>query len=48
MSGISKASQLGFPTTYTAKLGYFSAHYVGYFDWIFNIQPEKTGSISRY
>jgi len=48
MSGISKARQLGFPTTYAAKLGYFSAHYVGYFDWIFNIPPEKTGSISKF
>jgi hypothetical protein len=48
MSGISKARQLGFPASYTAKLGYFSSHYVGYFDWIFNIQPEKTGYISKY
>lgn len=48
MSGISKARQLGFPASYTAKLGYFSSHYVGYFDWIFNIQPEKLGYISKY
>lgn len=48
MSGISKARQLGFPASYTAKLGYFSSHYVGYFDWIFNIQPEKPGYISKY
>ena len=48
MSGISKAQQIGFPTAYTTKLGYFSSHYVGYFDWIFNIQPEKPGYISKY
>jgi hypothetical protein len=48
MSGISKARQLGFPASYKAKLGYFSSHYVGYFDWIFNIQPEKPGYISKY
>ena len=48
MSGISKARQLGFPASYAGKLGYFSSHYVGYFDWIFNIQPEKPGYISKY
>jgi hypothetical protein len=48
MSGISKARQLGFPASYAGKLGYFSSHYVGYFDWIFNIQAEKTGYISKY
>jgi hypothetical protein len=48
MSGISKAQQIGFPTAFTTKLGYFSAHYVGYFDWIFKIKPKEPGYVSNY
>lgn len=47
MSGISKRNQIGFPKKYAPKLGYFSSHYVGYFDWIFSIKPQEIGYISK-
>jgi hypothetical protein len=47
MSGISKRNQIGFPKRYTPKLGYFSSHYIGYFDWIFSIKPKEIGYISK-
>lgn len=45
MSGLSAEQQIGFPKELRARLGYFSAHYIGYYTWVFDIPKGKPGYI---
>ena len=47
MSGLPKRFQIGFPANQSKRLGYFAAHYVGYFDWIFELRKEQPGAVQR-
>lgn len=45
MSGIAPSNQIGFPKSLTERLGYFNAHYIGFYTWVFDIPKSKPGSI---
>jgi hypothetical protein len=45
MSGLSTEQQISFPKELKARLGYFSAHYIGYYTWAFDIPKGKPGYI---
>jgi hypothetical protein len=47
ISGLPKRFQIGFPLNQNKRLGYFAAHYVGYFDWIFELRKEQPGAVQR-
>lgn len=47
MSGLPKRFQVGYPSKQSKRLGFFASHYVGYFDWIFELKKEQPGAVYR-
>ena len=43
MSGLAPSAHIGFPKALKARLGYFSSHFVGYYNWVFDIPKGKHG-----
>lgn len=47
MSGLGENQQISFPKNLSKRLGYFSSHYIGYYDWVFDIPKGQAGYLGR-
>ncbi|MBM3916223.1 MAG: hypothetical protein FJ349_01260 [Sphingomonadales bacterium] len=47
MSGLKENQQISFPKSRSKRLGYFSSHYIGYYDWVFDIPKGQAGFLGR-
>lgn len=47
MSGLGENQQICFPKNLSKRLGYFSSHYIGYYDWVFDIPKGQAGYLGR-
>lgn len=45
MSGLSEDQQICFPKSLAKRLGFFSSHFIGYYDWVFEIPKGQPGYI---
>lgn len=48
VKGLPSEFQLTFPASYERKMGFSASHFVGYYDWIFDIPPGQRGSVKSY
>ncbi|NDB34384.1 MAG: hypothetical protein EB023_03355, partial [Flavobacteriia bacterium] len=45
--GLPSAFRFTFPTDYHKKMGFTGSHFVGYYDWIFDIPPHQEGAVQK-
>lgn len=48
VKGLSAKNRLTFPDSYYRKLGFTGSHFIGYYDWVFDIQQGKKGAIKGH
>lgn len=47
VSGLPTENRLTFPLSYYKKMGFTGSHFIGYFDWVFDIPKGKKGAIRQ-
>jgi hypothetical protein len=45
--GISADRHVNFPLSYSAKLGFSNSHFIGNYDWVFDLEKGQKGYITR-
>lgn len=48
VKGLSSEFRLTFPSSYERKMGFNGSHFVGYYDWIFDIPKGQKGAVKSY
>jgi hypothetical protein len=45
--GLNESHRVYFPENQRHKMGYFESHFIGYYTWIFDLQPGEKGFIQQ-
>ena len=48
VSGLPAQYRLTFPKEYQRRMGFTESHFIGYYEWIFDIPKEKVGAVRQY